>query len=90
MTINELSRKYSPASISPIGITPPFSAGILSRPPEAYALALSRPRDGIPPLPNNILMSTSPQQLTPLIDISMIRNKFLLGQQSSLPGIVSI
>lgn len=81
---------YSPASISPIGITPPFSCGILSKTPEAYAMSLLRQRDGIPPLPSNSLLSTSPQQLTPMVDISMLRNKFLLGQQqSNIIGIAS-
>lgn len=78
--------EYAPSSVSPAGMTPPFSAGahdyLFSRTPEGYtstvALAGSAPRrDSLPPLcPVFNLLSTSPQFST-MVDISAVRNKFL-------------
>ena len=75
--------EYNATSISPLGITPPFSTeSILSRTPEGYygsympiaGISTNKIRDGIPPLsPAVKLLSTSPQQNT-ILDVMNIRN----------------
>jgi len=82
--LSDQKREYDfgPSSISPAGITPPFSIdNTLSRTPEGYAVALSgsvmRQREGFPPLiPAVNLLSTSPQ-FSSMMDINMLRSKVI-------------